>query len=86
MAKTGESYTAARAVLLAAQRTATERPPLAASDATIRRKTGRGWEEWFDLLDEWGAADQPHQEVMQWVAEQAGLSALSWDSQAVATS
>lgn len=86
MARTGESYTTARAVLLAAQRTETGRPPLAASDATIRRKTGRGWEEWFDLLDEWGAADQPHREIMRWVAEQVGLSPLSWDAQAVATS
>ena len=27
------------------------------SDEAIRRRTGRGWEEWFDLLDAWGAAE-----------------------------
>jgi hypothetical protein len=49
MEKTGESYTAARAVLLAADDPAPgERPPLTTSDATIRERTGRGWEEWFD--------------------------------------
>ena len=29
------------------------------SDEAIRQQTGRGWEEWFDLLDEWGAAERP---------------------------
>jgi hypothetical protein len=27
------------------------RKALPMSDEVIRRKTGRGWEEWFDLLD-----------------------------------
>ena len=63
MEKTGERYSAARAALLAAEQPAgadEPRPPLATSDETIRQRTGRGWEEWFDLLDEWGAADRPH--------------------------
>jgi hypothetical protein len=62
MEKTGESYTAARTALLTPPqkpRTA-EKPPLATSDLEIRRRTGRGWEEWFDLLDEWGAAERTH--------------------------
>src|SRR3954467_10954258 len=72
MDKTGESYTAARAVLLAANDSEPgERPPLATSDATIRERTGRGWEEWFDLLDEWGMAELPHKEIARRVA--AGL-------------
>jgi len=55
MEKTGESYTAARASLLGAEEPkATERPPLTTSEEAIRRRTGRGWEEWFDMLDEWG--------------------------------
>ena len=33
---------------------------LTTSDATIRQRTGRGWNEWFDLLDEWGAAELSH--------------------------
>jgi uncharacterized protein DUF4287 len=82
MAKTRESYTAARAALLAADEPkATEGPALSMSDEAIRRRTGRGWEEWFDLLDEWGAAERPHREVARWVAEEHGIG--GWGAQAV---
>ena len=84
MDKTGESYTAARAMLLAADEPKeTARPRLATSDAEIRRRTGRGWEEWFDVLDEWGAADRTHRETARWLAEQQGLHPLAWNVQAV---
>jgi hypothetical protein len=87
MEKTGESYTAARAVLLAGEeQEAAEQPPLAASDERIRRRTGRGWEEWFDLLDEWGAAERTHREIARWVADQLGIGPLVWDAQAVTSS
>jgi len=95
MDKTGESYTAARAALLAAHEDppagdgvpgAGDAPPLATSDAEIRRRTGRGWEEWFDLLDAWGAADRSHREIARWVAEQQGIVPLAWNAQAVASS
>ena len=87
MAKTGESYTAARAMLLAAEASpGAEAPPLATSDAEITRRTGRGWEAWFDLLDEWGAAERPHREVARWVAEQLGIEPLGWEAQAVTLS
>ena len=84
MQKTGESYTAARAVLLAAEESAVvEGPPLATSDEAIRQRTGRGWEEWFDLLDEWGAAERPHKEVARRVAAELGIEPLAWNAQAV---
>ncbi|WP_205629433.1 hypothetical protein [Jiangella muralis] len=84
MAKTGESYTAARAVLLAGAAAApAEKPVLATSDETIRERTGRGWEEWFDLLDEWGAAEKSHREIARWVAGQLGVVPLAWNAQAV---
>jgi uncharacterized protein YndB with AHSA1/START domain len=85
MEKTGESYAAARAVLLAATEPTpgTERPPLVTSDENIRRRTGRGWEEWFDLLDDWGAAQRTHRETARWVAEQLGIGPLVWEAQAV---
>ena len=87
MKKTGESYTTARASLLAPQEPQeTEEPALATSDESIRRRTGRGWEEWFDLLDEWGAADRPHREIARWVAEQQGVEPLAWGPQAVTVS
>src|SRR5918992_6176574 len=84
MEKTGESYTAARAMLLAAEEPRTDtRPALATSDEEIRRRTGLGWEEWFDLLDEWGAPDHTHRETARWVAEQQGADPLAWNVQAV---
>jgi hypothetical protein len=75
MEKTGESYMAARAMLLAADDEATEkgRRVLSTSDEEIRRRTGRGWEEWFDLLDDWGAAERTHRETARWVAAQQGV-------------
>ena len=88
MEKTGESYTAARTRLLAGaeEPRAPEPPVLATSDEAIRERTGRGWEEWFDLLDEWGAAERPHREIARWVAEQQGVVPLAWDAQAVTVS
>ena len=87
MEKTGESYTAARAVLLAAEKSArAERPPLATTDEAIRQRTGRGWEQWFDLLDEWGAPDLPHKEVARRVAAELGIEPLAWNAQAITVS
>jgi hypothetical protein len=88
MEKTGESYTAARAVLLAGdeQPQAADQPWLVTSDERIRERTGRGWEEWFDLLDEWGAAERTHRETARWVAEQLGIGPLVWEAQAVTSS
>lgn len=90
MSKTGESYTAARAVLLRAdaepKAAAPLVTPLVTDDDTIRRRTGRGWEQWFDLLDDWGAAEQPHREIARWVAGQLGIEPLVWEAQAVTTS
>src|ERR687896_1889485 len=88
MEKTGESYTAARAVLLAGEEEpkAAEQPWLATSDERIRERTGRGWEEWFDLLDEWGAAERTHRETARWVAERQDAHPLAWNVQAVVSS
>jgi hypothetical protein len=87
MAKTGESYTAARAMLLRAEEPdATEVVRLATSDDTIRRRTGRGWEKWFEILDEWGAAERTHREIARWVAAQQGVDPLAWNAQAVVSS
>ena len=60
--------------------------PLATSDEAIRQRTGRGWEEWFDRLDEWGAAERPHREIARWVAAQLGIEPLAWNAQAIAGS
>ncbi len=89
MEKTGESYTTARVRLLRAEESPAEGPPsvkLSTSDETIRARTGRGWEEWFEMLDKWGAADRTHRETARWLAEQQGLHPLAWNVQAVAAS
>lgn len=87
MEKTGESYTTARARLLRADEGERfEGVKLSTSDETIRRRTGRGWEEWFEMLDEWGAQTRTHRETARWLAEQQGLHPLAWNVQAVAGS
>ena len=88
MAKTGESYTAARAMLLRAEPSpnGAGAPTLKTSDEKIRQRTGRGWEEWFAMLDEWGAADRSHREIARWLAEQMGIHPLAWNAQAITAS
>ena len=82
MEKTGESYTAARATLLAAEESkAADGPVLTMSDDAIRRRTGRGWEEWFDILDEWGAAERSHKEIARWVDEEHATG--GWNAQTI---
>ena len=85
MEKTGESYTAARSALLAAEEPkATDGPALTMSEEAIRRRTGRGWEEWFDLLDASGAAERPHKEIARWLREEQGIE--GWSAQSVTVS
>jgi hypothetical protein len=85
MEKTGESYTAARASLLAAaEPKAPEGPTLTMSDEAIRRRTQLGWEEWFNLLDDWGATERPHPEIARWLQEEKGID--GWDAQSVTVS
>jgi len=87
MEKTGESYTTARAMLLRADEPASSTAPrLKTSDEKIRQRTGHGWEEWFAMLDEWGAERRSHREIARWVAEQQGVVPLAWNAQAVASS
>jgi hypothetical protein len=85
MEKTGERYAAARAALLSAEETkASEGPTLTMSEESILRRTGRGWEEWFDLLDEAGAAEWAHAEIARWLAAEQGID--GWDAQSVTVS
>lgn len=87
MGKTGESYTAARAMLLAAQEPReTDGLRLATSDEKIRQRTGRGWEEWFALLDDSGAEQRSHREIARWLAERQDAHPLAWNVQAIASS
>ena len=85
MDKTGERYAAARAALLSAEEPdATEAPAMTVSDEVIRRRTGRGWEEWFDLLDDSGAIAKPHAEIARWLRSEHGVD--GWSSQSITVS
>jgi hypothetical protein len=85
MEKTGERYAAARAALLAADEPkTTDVPVITVSDEVIRRRTARGWEEWFDLLDDSGAIAKPHAEIARWLRSEHAID--GWSSQSITVS
>jgi hypothetical protein len=85
MRTTGESYTAARARLLAAEEPEPrQEPAFTMSDDAIRRRTGCGWEELFELLEDRGAIDRSHTEIARWLREEHRIEA--WDAQSVTLS
>ncbi|MEM9555225.1 MAG: hypothetical protein AAGC60_13300 [Acidobacteriota bacterium] len=82
MAKTGESYTAARAQLLAKRSHAGERltePELAElagkSTAAVVRATGHDWSWWLDRLDAAGFRRSEHREITRHLASEYEISA-----------
>jgi hypothetical protein len=87
MAKTGESYTTARSqVAHKRERNQAARSRLAdaddrVSDAVIERATGKTWEQWFSILDWWGARDRSHTETARYVNEDHGVP--GWWAQTV---
>ena len=40
------------------------------SDEVLAANTGRAWDEWFALLDAWGAVERPHPEIARWLVEE----------------
>ena len=93
MDKTSESYTTARRQLLAKAEAEPEAPPAPTppadeagtgrlySDEAIRANTGRSWDEWFALLDAWGAVERPHPEIASWLVAEHGVP--GWWAQGV---
>jgi len=87
MAKTGERYAAARRHLVTDDRPATPPalPPRVAqpgmSEAAVTKGTGRGWDDWFRVLDDWGAATKPHPEIARYVNAEHGID--GWWAQTV---
>lgn len=43
--------------------------PPGMSDEAIRRNTGKGWDEWFAILDAWGGTDHTHAEIAKHLNE-----------------
>ena len=93
MDKTGERYAAARRHVARPDRaTASEAierevalPARVAeptmSEATIAKGTGRAWDDWFRVLDAWGATDHTHTEIATWLRDQQGVP--GWWAQSV---
>lgn len=87
MSKTGESYTAARGhVADKRDRERVARTRLAApadrpSDDAVRDATGRSWDEWFELLDRWGARDRKHGDIARHLVDEHGVG--GWWAQSV---
>ena len=84
MQKTGERYAAARRHVVR-DGTLPSLPPRVAepgmSDAAITKGTGRGWDEWFRILDAWDATSHTHTEIARYVQAEHGVD--GWWSQSV---
>lgn len=46
------------------------------SDDAILRSTGKVWDEWFVILDAWGATKATHAEIARYVAIE--VEATGW--------
>jgi hypothetical protein len=84
MQKTGERYAAARRNV-EREGAPPKLPPRVAepglSEAAIRKGTGKGWDEWFRILDEWDATSRNHTEIARHVNTELGVD--GWWSQSV---
>ena len=79
MTKTGERYAAAR------RHTATKLPPRVEdpgmTDDAIRKGSGKTWDEWFRIMDAWGATERSHRDIARWLHDEQGVP--GWWSQTV---
>jgi hypothetical protein len=51
------------------------------SDEAIRRGSGKTWDEWFAILDAWGATERTHTEIARYIHEEHGVD--GWWAQGV---
>ncbi len=51
------------------------------SDEAVRAKTGKSWDQWFRILDRWGAASKGHPATAKHLAERHGVG--PWWSQMI---
>jgi hypothetical protein len=80
MAKTGERYSAARRHV--AKPGEELRPEdLPQPDAKVRQNTGKGWREWFRILDAWGAKERSHAVIARYLMEEQGVP--GWWAQSI---
>jgi uncharacterized protein YndB with AHSA1/START domain len=81
MAKTGERYTAAHRNVTKPEALPPRiaEPPF--SEAAVRKATGKGWDDWFRILDRWGGTDHTHTEIARHVRTDLGVD--GWWAQSV---
>lgn len=87
MAKTGESYTAARRQLIADGDQPDPGTPTyetVVPDDKMREATGKSHEEWFAILDAWGGTDHTHTEIARYVIGELGVP--GWWGQSITVS
>jgi len=87
MAKTGESYTAARRQLIAGGDQPDPGTPTyetVVSDDKMLAATGRRHADWFAILDAWGGTDHDHTEIARHVIEDLGVA--GWWGQSITVS
>ena len=48
------------------------------SDAAVRKATGKGWEEWFTLLDSEGAEALPHKQIARLLHDKGYIASAWW--------
>jgi hypothetical protein len=51
------------------------------SDEAIKKGSGKSWDEWFALLDAWGAMEKTHTEIARHISEELGID--GWWAQGV---
>lgn len=84
MQKTGERYAAARRNVVRGAAEPDLPPRLAeppVSEEAIRKGTGRGWDDWFRVLDAWDGTAHTHTEIARYVNGEHGID--GWWAQSV---
>jgi uncharacterized protein YndB with AHSA1/START domain len=88
MDKTGESYSTARRQLIEKseaearkRRTPRTISRIRKSEESVRENTGRAWDDWFKVLDRWGAKDKTHTEIARWLREEQDVD--GWWAQSI---
>ena len=90
MEKTGESYMSARRQLVAKAETEERkrRTPKTVSglrqrtgEDAVRSNTGRTYDQWFKVLDKWGAKEKKHGEIVRQLMKEHGVD--GWWAQSI---
>lgn len=84
MAKTGQRYSAARQTLIdqaPAQGARTWAATPETSDEAVRTATGRGWDEWCDVIDAWPGHTDGHTAIAAWLQDHHQID--GWWAQSV---